>query len=468
MATELVLPRQGQSVESCIILSWKKGVGDPVREGEVVAEVETDKATFEVEATSSGTLLKRYYEEGDDVPVLSVLAMIGDPGESVPDSPSAAHGGDEEAGKDGGVPAPKAAPTAAPKDAAPPVAQPAGRDDGEHKGVSPRARNLAAAAGIDPTGLQGTGPGGRVIERDVTARMGSSAPATPAAIAEMVARGKEAPATGTGVGGRVTTADLRDTGMVPGEAPARRAGATMGAPDFPGDTKDEAVKGIRKVIAERMQASLAKTAQLSMHAAADARSLMAWRARFKASGQAKGPDLGLSGITINDLVLFVVSRSLSAYPEMNAHFLGDRIRRFDEVHLGFAVDTPRGLMVPTIRFANRLSLRAISAEAKRLGAACQEGTATADELGGATFTITNLGNLGIEYFTPVLNPPQVGILGVGSIQPKATLVDEETVFVPSIGYSLTIDHQAVDGAPAGRYLQYLCRLTAGLEMAFAL
>ncbi len=477
MASELILPRQGQSVESCIIVEWKKSVGDAVLKGEVVVEVETDKATFEVEATASGTLLAKYAEEGDDVPVLSVIAMIGTDGEEVPATPSAAGGGADAQGSAAPEPRQTAeAPQAPPSPASSGGATAANAPAAESGAVSPRARNMAAAYGLDPSTLFGSGPSGRVIERDVLKAVGDKAPATPAARAAMVEKGMTAPAVGTGVGGRVTTNDLttsEGTEARTGAGAAAFAAALGGAAGrpggvadlaFPGPTEEIAVKGVRKVIAERMHTSLSSTAQLTMHASADARKLLAWRKRYKAADDS----LGVNGITINDLVLYSVSRTLPLFPELNAHFHGETIVRFSHVHLGFAVDTSRGLMVPTIRFADRLSLKEISTEAKRLSKACQEGTAAPDELGGATFTVTNLGSLGIEMFTPVLNPPQAAILGVCSIEPRPRLADGETVFIPSIGLSLTIDHQAVDGAPAGRFLKQLCDMTADLELAFAL
>ena len=203
-----------------------------------------------------------------------------------------------------------------------------------------------------------------------------------------------------------------------------------------------------------MLASLATTAQLTLNSSADARALQEFRAKFKESPEG----MGLRGVTINDMVLFAVSRALLEHPEMNAHFSGDMIRQFADVHLGLAVDTARGLMVPVIRNAHALGLRAMASEAARLAAACREGRITPDELGGGTFTVTNLGGLGVESFTPVLNPPQVGILGVGSIVPRAVKGEGGSVsFIPQIGLSLTINHQVVDGAPGARFLQTLAR-----------
>jgi pyruvate dehydrogenase E2 component (dihydrolipoamide acetyltransferase) len=175
-------------------------------------------------------------------------------------------------------------------------------------------------------------------------------------------------------------------------------------------------------------------------------------------------DLGLSKITINDLILYAVSRTLPAYPFMNAHKIGDILKTYERVHLGMAVDTPRGLMVPVIRNANLLSLRQIASEAKRLAAACQEGSIKPDELSGSTFTVSNLGSFGITGFTPVLNTPEVAILGVCNIELKPIAGENGVSFVPHIGFSLTINHQVVDGAPAARFLQNLCGTVADIDL----
>jgi pyruvate dehydrogenase E2 component (dihydrolipoamide acetyltransferase) len=178
--------------------------------------------------------------------------------------------------------------------------------------------------------------------------------------------------------------------------------------------------------------------------------------------------LGLQKITINDLILFVVSRTLPQHPHLNALFSDDTIFQHKNVHLGLAVDTPRGLMVPVIRQANILSLKQISEEARRLASACVEGKIAPDELTGGTFTVTNLGSFGIESFTPVLNPPQVGILGLGNVNLKPVEVDGEVQFIPHLGLSLTINHQVVDGAPAARFLQALSQGVAQFELLLAL
>jgi pyruvate dehydrogenase E2 component (dihydrolipoamide acetyltransferase) len=213
-----------------------------------------------------------------------------------------------------------------------------------------------------------------------------------------------------------------------------------------------------------MLESLQTTAQLTLNASADARAILAYRKRLKASAE----ELGLQNVTINDLVLFAVSRMLPQHPSLNARFADNEIAQYKNVHLGVAVDTPRGLVVPVVRRANTLSLKQIAQEAKRLATACLDGTAKPDEITGGTFTVTNLGAFGVESFTPVLNPPEVGILGVGNINLKPVEVNGDVEFVPHIGLSLTINHQVVDGAPAARFLKGLSQSLADLELLLAL
>lgn len=450
MATEILMPKQGNTVESCLLLEWKKQEGEQIKAGEVLCDVETDKAAFEVESEVEGTILKLLYPRGADVPVLTPIAVVGQPGENIDKwathavsaapAPKQTTSTEATLEKSVIVSAPPSAPVAAQTGSV---------------GMSPRARNLAAAKGLDPGQLRGTGPEGRIIERDVLAALTDKAPLTPAAIAALIEQGKQAPAVGTGIGGRITASDL----VQAQPAPVTQVQPPVAA-EFPGPTKSLPVKGVRKVIATRMLESLQTTAQLTLNTSANAITLMAYRKRLKESPET----LGLAGITINDLVLFAVARTLPQFPSLNAHFLGESITEFERVHLGLAVDTPRGLLVPVIRNANQLSLKALAQEAKRLAKACQEGKAQPDELTGATFTVTNLGALGIESFTPVLNPPEVGILGVCAIQPKPVMAGDDVTFAPHIGLSLTFDHRAVDGAPAARFLKELTMAIANIDL----
>lgn len=456
MATPVMMPKQGQSVETCLILAWKKQPGDAVSVGDILCEVETDKATFEVPAEAAGTLLAHFAAAGDDVPVLTNIAAIGAPGEDV----SALRGG--------GAPAPAAAPaaTAAPATAtsvaapaaaapAPAPAAPAGP-----VAISPRARALADAKGVPVAALagKGTGPEGRVIERDVEAYL-ASAPALTSGAKAALAPGQALPAHGTGVGGRVTVADL--AAPAPSGVASSTSAATPAAPDA---TTVIPVKGIRKLIGDRMLQSLQTTAQLTLNRTADARALQAFRAKLKASPE----EMGLQKVTINDLVLLAVARTLPAFPELNATFDGKAITQYASVHLAMAVDTPRGLMVPVIRHAQALSLKALAGETKRVANGCLKGGINPDELAGGTFTVTNLGAFGIESFTPVLNLPQVAILGVAGISLKPVQGANGVEFHPHLGLSLTINHMVVDGGPGARFLAALAENLAHLDLLLAL
>jgi pyruvate dehydrogenase E2 component (dihydrolipoamide acetyltransferase) len=456
MATAVVMPKQGNSVESCLIVDWKKNVGDAVKEGDILCEVETDKAVMEVESAHAGTLLARFFDEGEEVPVMVNIAAIGEPGEDVSDLDPNAGQEEEAPAAETSTPAPADAPDHTP-DSEPPIFTPQSSSF-----ISPRARHLAERKALDPTPLTGTGPGGRIIERDVEAALAAQPKLSPVAKAMVEEGGYVAPERGSGPGGRIMARDLVASGewqVTSGETEeATRATSHEDVEIIP-------VKGVRKVIAQRMLASLQTTAQLTLDGSADARAILALRKRLKASADA----LGLQGITINDLILFAVSRTLLRHPELNAHFDGEaEIRRYASVHLGVAVDTPRGLMVPVIHNADRYSLKALSQEAKRLATACLESRVKPDELAGGTFTVTNLGALGVEHFTPVLNPPEVAILGVGNVNLKPVAgTGGEVEFIPHLGLSLTINHQVVDGAPGARFLQDLARGIAEIDLLLA-
>jgi pyruvate dehydrogenase E2 component (dihydrolipoamide acetyltransferase) len=427
MATPVIMPRQGQSVESCILTEWKVQSGDTVTEGDVLAVIETDKASFDLESTASGTVLELFWEADDDVPVLANVLVIGEEGENIDEFRPADSGGTSTpepvatSSSDTNIPAVET--TAQPQET---IAQSVGTVTAPSAGISPRARKKAMHAGVDAEILVGTGPGGRVIERDVDAFL-SGSPRLSAAARVRAQDGMEAPKHGSGIAGMALASDMREPGAIDG------ADVTP-------------VKGIRKLIADKMMQSLQGTAQLTLHSSFDATACQQYRKKRLADGESK--------VSINDLVAKAILSALKLHPEMNAHFLGDRLAVFHEVNLGIAVDSPRGLMVPVVESASTMSLAMLSAEIKKKAIACRDGTIQPDDLSGGTFTLTNLGMLGVENFTPVLNPPEIAILGVGgiSVKPKRQ-EDGEISFVDQISLSLTIDHQAVDGAPAARFLQ---------------
>ena len=405
MAVAILMPKQGQSVESCLIIKWNKKVGDKVKVEEPICEVETDKAVFEVVAPEAGTILKIFYKEGDDVPVLNTIAIIGQPGEKIDHlilkkDISVSKGEYLEKQK-------AITPDESLKKTKPSLG--AGLIP-----ISPLARRFAEKKGIDFSKLIGSGPGGRIIKKDIEKAISEGELLIPSTVSKK----------------------------------------------YFGTVKETPVEGVRKIISERMLTSIQSTAQLTLNTSANASNLLACRKSLKSDPQMKG----LSKININDFLLYIVANILPKFKNMNAHFLKDKIFEFEQVHLGFAVDSPRGLMVPVIPNAHLLSLKEISKEARRLSTACQEETILPDELKGGTFTVTNLGTMGIESFTPILNVPQVAILGICSISLKPIMKDDKIQFIPHIGLSLTFDHRAVDGAPAAKFLQELNRLIANFNL----
>ena len=433
MATIVVMPQLGNSVESCIIVEWMIAEGDTVSVDQTLASIETDKSTMEVPSTAEGTVLKLLWEEGDEVPVKDPLIIVGEPGEDI----SGLVPGGDAAPAEADAPAEQAA-------AAPEAAAPAFATERATGAVSPSARALAASNGVDASAIaEGSGPHGRVIERDVAAAIAAGPVLTSAARAAGVSA-----AEGTGIGGRVSVADAGRTAEA---APA----------DFPGASTSAPLKGVRKVVAKRMMESLTSTAQLTLNTTANAAGILAMRKKVKNADEA----LGLNKITLNDLVCFAVSRTLLKYPVFNAHLEDGVLTEFEQVHLGFACDTPRGLLVPVIRSAQALGLKAFSDEAKRLAGGAIEGSLSPEFLSGGTFTVSNIGSFGIETFTPVINLPQTAILGVGAITPRPTVAADGSIGVEQrLNLSLTIDHQVIDGADGARFLRDLVAAIENIDV----
>ena len=413
MPTPVELPKLGNTMEECLIAKWIKHPGDEVEAGETVVEIETDKAVQEIASPVSGTVLATFFPEGDFVPVFTNLFVVGNPGESVdafrPNSP-------ESSTTASTVPA---SATLVPTQSAP-VAIAAAAASGP---FSPRARRFAEERNFHPESVHGSGPGGRVLEDDLRQSYLCS-PRTSGTAQKRIDADKLIPGEGSGIGGTVLSSDL----ITP--------------------LSTEKLSRMRERIARRMKESLACTAQYTLHTSANAEGLLTLRARIKASKNA-------SDANINDMMMFCTAQALLESPDLNVEFLDDTLVKHSEVHLGMAVDTPRGLMVPVIRNAHRLSLGELALRAKELSAQAAQGTIAPDDLSGATFTVSNLGGLGIESFTPILNPPQVAILGVDAIQLKPIRRDGRVEFIDAIGLSLTLDHQIVDGAPGARFLKTL-------------
>lgn len=428
MAIPVLMPRQGQSVETCIIGEWYKKKGDAVKAGDILFSYETDKASFEEEAKADGILLDVFFVEGDEVPVLVNVAVIGNAGESIDEFRPGGQAATPVA-EVAAVVEVKAEAVAASEVKI--VAEPTGKVK-----ISPRAKNTAEKMGVAYQQLDGSGPEGRIIERDVEAAAQTLPKMTPLAQEVAKVEGMKAGDVATGLGGKAVAKDLISYNPVYGD-----------------DFEVKKLSNMRKLIAKAMHTSLQNSAQLTHHMSADARTIMALRKKYK-----KALDAGqiTQNITINDLVCFAVIKALKKFPQVNTHFIGDSMRWFKKVHLGLAVDTDRGLMVPAIKNADDLSLEGLSAQMQGIAAQCRKGNVNPELLApeAASFTISNLGNYGVEMFTPVINIPQTAILGVCTIIPRPKdLGDGVYGFVPMMGLSLTYDHQALDGGEATLFLK---------------
>ena len=438
MATAVILPKQGQSVETCIITEWYKKKGERVEKGELLFAYETDKSSFEEEAKLDGILLEVYYEAGDEIPVLSEVAVIGEPGEQVEGKAQPADTAETPEMTDGEIElSPEAEETAAvagtivddlPGKELQSDGQ--GTETREKIRISPRARKMAELKGIPVENIPGTGPNGRIIVRDIE----TAASAIPAgAPEETVVAAPEVPAS-------------------PAKQPAEEGLSKVpGTPAMEGDWEDRPLTNIRRLISQAMHNSLQNSAQLTHHLSADARSILSLRNKVKKMQEEGYPN----NITLNDMICFAVVRALKKHQSVNVHFLGESIRYFKKIHLGIAVDTERGLMVPALRNADDMSLVGLSNQINHLAASCRSGKIDPDLLQpeAATFTVSNLGNYGVEMFTPVINLPQAAILGVNTILERPARMEDGTFgFVPYLGLSLTYDHRALDGGPATIFL----------------
>ena len=441
------MPKQGQSVESCIVTEFKKKPGDKVEVGDILFTYETDKASFEEDAKVAGTVLACFFQDNDEIPCLTNVMVIGEPGESFAEF---APGGEAPAAQE---PAQAEPATAAAPAAAPAAAEvPAGTVTAGAP-VSPRARKLASEKGIDTAQVAGTGPGGRIIERDVQAA--AATPRTGLAKAMTADGSFQAPERGTGLAGMVRGSDLKVWQPMHTDIAGEGEEFTV-----------EKMSNMRKLIAKSMYNSLQNTAQLTHMLGADARRIQALRKKAKKALEEGTID---ANVTINDLVCFAVIKALKKFPKINSHCLGDSMRYFKPVNLGCAVDTERGLMVPAIRHADELSIIGLSKQLKKAADDCKKGSINPDLLSAeaASFTVSNLGGFGVEWFTPVINVPQSAILGVGTIvaRPK-DLGGGVYGFVPYLGLSLTYDHRALDGGEATRFLKQVATEIENLEVDF--
>lgn len=401
MVHAILMPKPGQMTEACTVVAWHKQEGDPVKRGDVLFEIETDKSVMEVEAFDDGVLLKIVAAEGDVVPVNAVCAYVGQPGEAIPDVASVASPAPV-------VPAP--VPAAAPAPAAPaPVRGAAAAGEGRLR-ISPRAGGAAAEAGIDPRTITGTGPEGRITERDVRAAIQAATP-SPAPAAPRVE-------------------------PVPVLAP-------LLAIPIEGEEEPRPLNRRRRVIADRLTHSWTSTPHFTVTVAVDATSLLALRAELKAAG---------TNLTVTDFVLAATARILAEFPDVNSRTDGISVWPRRRVHLGLAVALPGGLAVPVIRDADRLPLGELHDRAVALAAAAREGTLALDDMTGSTFTVSNLGMFGVDEFSAIINPGEAAILAVASAVPTAVVIEDGLAVRSIMKLTLSADHRLVDGELGARFL----------------
>jgi pyruvate dehydrogenase E2 component (dihydrolipoamide acetyltransferase) len=436
---EIVLPKMGNSVEEAEIVKWFKNEGDPVREGDPLFSIQTDKAEVECESTASGILRKILVPAGVERPVLTVVALVGAADETLPDF--SAYG---VSGGGAAAPAPAAAPAAAaPVAVAVPVTVTAAVSDGP---VSPRARKLAAEKGINPALVPGTGVGGRVMAEDVEAYAASAGSVKATPVAKRVAenagvdlRGVQ----GTGIGGKITRDDVLGASAAP-KTPAAAAGDTSGAKRIP-------LSPMRRIIATRMCESKFAAPHYYVTVEVDMSGAKALRARTKAFKA-----------SFNDLVLYATVKALREFPQVNARWCGDAVELVEDINLGMATALPTGLIVPVIRRAQTLSLEGLCAATKELAGKAQTGKLLPDEYVGNTFTVSNLGSYGVDHFTAIINQPDSAIIAVGQMKDRVVVIDGGIHIRPIMKLTISSDHRVIDGSVAA---QFMGRLKAILEEA---
>ena len=424
MPTNIVMPKLSMTMQRATVVQWLKGEGERVNKGETVAKVMTEKITSEIAAPHSGILAQIVAPAKAKVPAGDIIAVIAQPGEEVPELEPIAPPVPAEAPQ--GV-VPRA------DEPSPPVM------------ASPAARRLAKERDVDLAQVEGTGSKGRVTEEDVVrfAEEREKAPPPREILTSPMARklAKEygielGEVTGTGTGGRITERDVLAFVEAGEEAPP---------PPAPAAARIIPFMGMREAIAERMTQSQQTTAHVTIHGEVDATELVKLRRQLKEEFD----------LTYTDLIIKAVAKALKAHPMLNSALVGDEIQVFEQAHIGMAVALDEGLLVPVVRDAGRLSLPEISQETKRLAQGARDETLGVEEVTGGTFTVTNLGGYGADGFTPIINPPEVAILGVGRITEKPAVHEGQIAQRSMLVLSLTIDHRIVDGAPGAAFLRTL-------------
>jgi len=470
MAIKVLVPPLGQTVDTVTLVTWYKNEGETVAQGEPLFVIETDKATLDVEAPASGVLRQMTAQPGDVVKVLSAIALIAAPDEAVdsPQPPSPPRPCPEPRRRAVTQDTPFPLPDQEREERRGEVGQvsiPA--DRGQRIFISPRARRLVEEHNIPLTALQATGPEGASVERDVRAYL--DAQTTPSTLlrtgpSTLLRTGRTGPSitpvarrmaeetgldwrslTGSGPRGRITRDDVARAL----EAAAKVAEAAPPTTEINEVVEAIPLRSVRAVIAERMARSVTTTAHVTLTAEADATALVKLRRQLIQDGV---------HASYNDLFLYVLGRVLREHPQLNASLERDTVKLWRRIHIGLAVDTERGLLVPVVRDVDQKGLLQLAEETQFLVERAQTGQCTPDELSGGTFTLTNLGMFGIDAFTPLINLPECAILGVGRIKRQPAMVGEKVVGRQMVWLSLTFDHRLVDGGPAARFLQRVVQL----------
>ena len=443
MPFEITMPQLGLTMEKGTVVQWLVREGDRISAGQEVYQVETDKSVVAVEARQDGTIARILVAEGQEVPVGALLAVGLALGETLP--------------ADWHPIQPAAAADATPQPLASSVQRPAMADVEGPVQASWKARTLAREAGLNLRAVVGSGPGGRVVAGDISAALETPAAvpakeidATPVAANLALNLGLDlSRVMGSGPQGRITQGDVLSAAA----AIIRRqeAGAPAPEPGLPRVASTTPLRGVRKIVSEGMATSVHTTARVTLFREVDVTEFVGLRERFKEQG---------ASISYNDILVRICAIALREHPEANARLGEGEIEHLDRVNIGLAVDTDRGLLVPVIHNADRLSLPHIAAESTRLVEAARAGRSWPDDLSGGTFTITNLGMFGVEGFAPVINLPECCILGVGRIVRKPVVMGEDDTLAvrPMMTISLVFDHRVVDGAPAARFMDRIAQL----------
>jgi len=441
------MPKMGDTMEEGKILRWIKKEGDPVKKGEMLAEVETDKVNIEIEAFASGTLRKILVSEGNSAPIGAAIALIGAADEPLSENPggngatktpATREPGEHSPGNGQSVPSQVLSSTVAAQTTslAAPIPGKGGRIF-----ISPIARRIAQEHRLDYATLQGTGPNGRIIKIDVEAALSRIQPVV-TAMPEAV-----------GVPGAQP--------VPPQALPASSTEPIMASIDT-GEVVEIPLTAMRRTIARRLSQSMQTAPHFYVTSVIDTDKLAALRQQIN---EYAATDPSPVKVSFNDLIVKAVARALVRIPQVNVSFAEDRILQKKQVHIGVAVALEQGLIVPVLRNADQRGILDIAREARRLSEAAREGKLRPEDFSGGTFTVSNLGMFDVDSFTAVINPPESAILAVGSITPTPVVVDGQVVVRNRIKVTLSADHRAIDGAMAARFLQEVKRL---LEEPFGL